>query len=338
MSFIKSISRKVIFPSITMLGLEKIFYLFAANNRLTLCYHGCSHAPDFSINGRHISSEQMEKHLIYFKKNYNIVSLSDCFLSYRNNETPKKKTIALTFDDGYLNNYTTVFPFLKKYDIPATFFIISQSLIDDNFVNWPDVLDILRTHSANSSIEIGNETFKRGSKGGFFSEKLGTSASDHIKKMGAERDSILSQIISKYEFEKIIAKANIEYYKLINKEQLKQMSESKLVEIGSHTHSHYNLGNINNELAKEELTKSKKIIEEVIGKDVKTIAFPDGSYTKDVKTISEEAGYKNLIAVSYQCNDDSEDENILPRLTISNTTTFESNMIQVNLGFGKRGF
>ncbi|MBI3502606.1 MAG: polysaccharide deacetylase family protein [Bacteroidetes bacterium] len=319
-----------------MIGIEKFFSSIARNNYLVLCYHGCSYAPDFSINGRHISSKQMEEHLIYFKKNFNIVSLSECFFSLRNGIVPKKKTIALTFDDGYVNNFTTLFPLLKKINIPATFFIISQSLVDDNFINWPDILDIIKSYSGTKTLEIGDEKFKL--NGNFFSNKLSLSASDYIKKMGSDRDAILRDIMNKCGFAKIIPRANREYYKMINKEQLKQISENALIEIGSHSHSHYNLGNVNNELAKEELIQSKKIIEEVIQKEVETIAYPDGSYTNETKRISEEAGYKNLVAVSYQCTDDLQDKRILPRLTISNTTTFESNMIQVNLGFGKRGF
>ena len=116
------------------------------------------------------------------------------------------------------------------------------------------------------------------------------------------------------------------------------MSASSFVEIGSHSHLHYNLGNIDAGFVKEEVTRSKEIIERTIEKQVKTIAFPDGNYSDSVKQLCEDAGYENLIAVSYQCKADPSDKRILPRMTVSNTTTFESNMFQVNLAFRKRGF
>ena len=156
--------------------------------------------------------------------------------------------------------------------------------------------------------------------------------------MGKERNSIIQQLMVKYDFEKAIQKTDIENYKLMNAEQLKVFSKSKLVDIGSHSHSHYNLGNISESLVKDELIRSKKIIEETIGKEVNTIAYPDGNYGYNVKKVSIEAGYKNLIAVKYQCKDDLSDKAILPRLTISNTTTFESNMIQIQMAFNKVGF
>lgn len=337
MSLVKLFFRKVVFPVITVLDLEKIFSSFSSNYRLILCYHGCVHIPNFSINGRHISSKQLERHFIYFKKNFNIVSLEQIFSLYRNNVQPTRKTIAITFDDGYLNNYTTVFPLLIKYSIPATFFIISQSIVDENYINWPDVLDIIKTYSESVSIEIGDEVFYRRKDRQFFSKKLALSASDYIKRMGLERDVVLSRLKTKCEFGKLLNKANKEYYRMISKEQLKGISENGLIEIGSHSNGHYNLGNVNEELIKDELDNSKKILEKIICKQVKSVAFPDGNYNNIVKDISEESGYQNLLAVSYQCTDDITDERILPRLTISNTTTHESNMIQVNLGFIRRG-
>ena len=338
MPVVKKISRKIVFPAIIALGAEKLLSRFSDNKRLILCYHGCNPHPDFNFNGRHISSNQLERHLLYFKDNFNVISLQEMFRFYRENITPEKRTIAITFDDGYLNNYTTVFPLLEKHGIQATFFILSGALVDENYIMWPDIVDIIRMYSPISSFQIGNLSFQKRDRVGFYCVESGISLFDHIKKMGKVREPFLHELMLRAEFGTALSKAKTENYKLINIEQLKKMSVSPLVEIGSHSHLHYNLGNIDFILVKEELSKSKEIIESTIGKEVKTIAFPDGSYSDSVKQLCQDAGYENLIAVIYQCKDDSVDKRILPRITISNTTIFESNMIQVNLGFKKRGF
>jgi peptidoglycan/xylan/chitin deacetylase (PgdA/CDA1 family) len=338
MSLVKSISRKVVFPLIAGLGMEKILSAFSSKHRLILCYHGCTQAPDISINGRHMAAKEMEGHFIYLKRNFNVVSLDEMFLSFREGKEFSRKSVAITYDDGYLNNYTTVFPLIQKYTIPATFFILSKPLIDPTFINWPDILDIIKKYSDCNSVQAGNNVFKRRNGANFFSEALNISLADYLKQRGAEREEILAEIMKQCFFEKLIDKANTEYYKFATAEQVKEMSKNKLVEIGSHSHSHYNLGNIAPDLAGEELVKSKKILEDIIDKEVNTIAFPDGSYTDGVKNISEKAGYKKQLAVSPQRTGDPDDKRILPRLAVSNTTTFESNMIQVNLAFKKRGF
>ncbi|HET7818337.1 MAG TPA: polysaccharide deacetylase family protein, partial [Bacteroidia bacterium] len=292
--------------------------------------------PNFEINGRHLVASQFEKHLIYFKKNYNIISLSEMFRSYQDVIIPDKKNIALTFDDGYVNNLTVVLPILKKYNVPATFFIVSSGLEDNNYVLWPDIIDLIRKFSGAFEIEIGSHVFQNTHN--LFSTELNISAYDYIKNMGYEREEVIKQLKLKYNFEKILAQVSSENYAIMSKEQLQLFSQSPLVEIGSHTHSHYNLGNIDKELVANELLISKEKIQNIIQKEVNKIAFPDGSYNENVKKISIDSGYKNLIAVSYKCQNDKDDINILPRYTISNTTTFESNMIQVGLGFERRGF
>jgi len=56
----------------------------------------------------------------WLKSNYALVSLDELL---QNKSTEKK--IAITFDDGYANWYSNVFPVLKELNIPATFFVNS---------------------------------------------------------------------------------------------------------------------------------------------------------------------------------------------------------------------
>src|SRR5205085_8576960 len=101
---------------------------------------------------------------------------------------------------------------------------------------------------------------------------------------------------------------------------------------------HYNLANIPETLAREELSRSKTLLEGTIEKEVKSIAFPDGSYNDNVKKIALNCGYGFLLAVESRTASDHLDATIRSRLCISNTTTFESNVIQIHAAFHKRGY
>jgi len=69
----------------------------------------------------------------------------------------------VTFDDGWEDNYTNAFPILKKYNIPATFFIttgfVNKTVMpkissgNDNFMNWVEIQEV-----AGSGIYIGAHT------------------------------------------------------------------------------------------------------------------------------------------------------------------------------------
>ncbi len=57
------------------------------------------------------------------EKKINVISLFQLFEYLENKKEIPKKTIVLTFDDGYEDNYTNVFPILKKYNFPAAIFL-----------------------------------------------------------------------------------------------------------------------------------------------------------------------------------------------------------------------
>jgi peptidoglycan/xylan/chitin deacetylase (PgdA/CDA1 family) len=335
---LKSFARTTLFPLVVSLNVEKLLSKFSNNETLILAYHGVNDNPNFNINGRHISTSQLDKHFKYLKENFNILPLRDVFEKTKTPQLNNKKSIVITFDDGYLNNYTKAVPLLEKYQIPATFYITSNCLTDSCFILWPDIIDIIKYSTKDCFIKIGETKFYFEGTSIPYSAEIKCNIYDYFKVMGAERESIFNELKKHYNLDAFLKSINDEDYKLVNVEQLKLFSNSAYVEIGSHTHKHYNLSNISTELAEEELRLSKKIIENVIGKNVISIAYPDGSYNEKVKELSLKIGYKYLLAVDYRCDNDKNDSNILPRLCISNTTTYHSNIIKINRSFRKVGF
>jgi hypothetical protein len=76
----------------------------------------------------------------------------------KNNIKLQKHTIALTFDDGFINNLHVALPLLEKYQIPATFFTCSINLNDRDYVHPADYLDLIRA-AKNNNVKIGEEIF-----------------------------------------------------------------------------------------------------------------------------------------------------------------------------------
>ena len=80
-----------------------------------------------------IAPEEFDNHMRYIRDNYNIMRFEDDWSNIN------EKTIIVTFDDGYADNFYNAIPILKKYDIPATFFI-STNNIGTNLEFWWDEL------------------------------------------------------------------------------------------------------------------------------------------------------------------------------------------------------
>ena len=68
---------------------------------------------------------------------------------------------------------------------------------------------------------------------------------------------------------------------------LKEMSNSGLIEIGSHTASHPKLNTLDKEGIEYEFKNSKEVLESIIKKDITTIAYPSGLYNQDVLDIAQ---------------------------------------------------
>ncbi len=67
--------------------------------------------------------ENFKEHLKYLAGRFNIVSLDEMLHYIEKQIYPEQDTVAITFDDGYRDNYTNAFPLLGKYNATAAIFV-----------------------------------------------------------------------------------------------------------------------------------------------------------------------------------------------------------------------
>ncbi|MEO5561786.1 MAG: polysaccharide deacetylase family protein, partial [Chitinophagaceae bacterium] len=108
-----------------------------------------------------------------------------------------------------------------------------------------------------------------------------------------------------------------DYWRLMTDEQIKELSTSPWATIGSHGYYHNDLAKIPIDKVKEELIQSKDYLEKVTGKEVKALAFPYGSYNKQVKDEAIRVGYTQLLGTETLLPGDNEETMIRERFTIN---------------------
>ncbi|MDH4090694.1 MAG: polysaccharide deacetylase family protein [Cyclobacteriaceae bacterium] len=100
-----------------------------------------------------ISQKDFEAHLAYLvKNNFQVLSLADA-LKYIKSDEPARKTVVITVDDGYKSFYMNGLPLLRKYGLPATLFINTETVGGGDYMNWSELMT-----ATQSGIEIGNHT------------------------------------------------------------------------------------------------------------------------------------------------------------------------------------
>ncbi len=91
-----------------------------------LLYHAVSDDRDFpSSSGTNLTPAQFERQVLFLKQNYSVVRLGS------GENSSGKPPLAVTFDDGYRDSFENAYPILKRYNLPATFFLTVSRVGED---------------------------------------------------------------------------------------------------------------------------------------------------------------------------------------------------------------
>ena len=135
------------------LWLRHDYKVYCASGGFVLEYHSIGSHPDWP-QGMVIAPATFEKHLQYLKQEgYHMVTVAELAERLTTGK-PMEKYIALSFDDGYTDNYTEAFPLLKKYGARATFSVINSKIGGKIYMTAPQIQEMER-----AGMEIASHTF-----------------------------------------------------------------------------------------------------------------------------------------------------------------------------------
>ena len=197
---------------------------------VVLCYHSVH--PGGALDS--VTPSQFESHLSWFAEHCQIVPLQD--IQQRSSATTKPR-VAITFDDGYRDNYQFALPRLLDQGFTATFFLIAGFIDGDRAVRE-----------------------RLASAWGVSPDEVAPLAWGDVRAMRAEG-----------------------------------------MEFGSHTWSHANLARLEKAAAAHELVHSKELIQERLGEEIASVAYPFGKprrhVTDEVISLAAEAGYQRGVVI-----------------------------------------
>jgi peptidoglycan/xylan/chitin deacetylase (PgdA/CDA1 family) len=134
-----------------------------------LMYHSIGQAK---FNPYVVSPTKFQEDMEYLKdNNYNTLSIDDFYRFIVDDEPIPQKSVLITFDDGYQDNYTQAYPILKKLGFKATIFVITGYLNKGNMYLTTDELLAMEKNG----IDIESHTVKHDKLGKeTYSEQLNT--------------------------------------------------------------------------------------------------------------------------------------------------------------------
>ena len=208
----------------------------------------------------------------------------------------KKKIVTVSFDDGYKDNMEIAAPILKKFNCPASFYVITDC-IDRNIPAWTYIIDHTLQKTKRNSIGFTYD---------FVPEKLRSvqlQLNGQPGSLAGEIKPWLKKITDKQRLlviQSLLEQCNdvpVPGDLMMSWDDLRQLDKEGFI-IGSHSHSHPLLASLQEETEiSAELKMSFRKIQQEIGKPPQTISYPVGSFDERVIRLSKKEGYKSGLAV-----------------------------------------
>ncbi|MEW6096776.1 MAG: polysaccharide deacetylase family protein [bacterium] len=245
-----------------------------------------------------VSTKNFEEQIRYLAKRYNIISLEDIVLHIKEDKPLPKNSLAITFDDGYKDNYLNAYPILKKYGVTATFFLAAGCL-NGKDVLWTHRIIYILKETKKKEISLKTQDGSNVLNLETLKDKL--NAIDIINPIilrldQSKREEFITDLANKLEVD--INRQEYSHKYMLSWAEVKEMEKGGM-SFGSHTITHCNLPHCSYDYAKKEIEGSKTILEEELGKPINLFSYPNGTikihFNEEVKRIVEESGFISAV-------------------------------------------
>jgi peptidoglycan/xylan/chitin deacetylase (PgdA/CDA1 family) len=277
------------------------------------------------LPGMTISQRMLRAHLEWVGRRYRIVSLDELGARLQRGE-PCDELAAITFDDGYLDVHDHALPVLRQMGLPAAVFVVS-SLVGTNHLPLHDELfEIVK--------DVSGEGARRAMPDSL-AEALRECGHDPFGGPIAMVETVRALLdFPAAKLTPILDDLRAHGWHNVPPRALVTMDWSALeamqradVTIGSHTHTHALLDREDDERLREELSRSRAVLEAGLGRPVRHLAYPDGRFNLRVARAVAAAGYDFAYSI---CDHSVE---AAPLLTIPRVMLWEGSCANAFGGF-----
>jgi len=216
-----------------------------------------------------------------------VFSVTDLVAGHRAGTLPKG-AIAISFDDGYVDNLRVAAPTLAQRDLPATVFVATAAMGSGRMMWWDELGDVLGHDPAEyerrwrAMLELGED------------ERRG------------EMDSVLDGR----------SIAGSDDRRMMNREEVRTLDRDTTIEVGSHTVTHSSLPTLSMAARDDELRRSRHDLEELLERRVETLAYPYGHTDASCAAAARAAGYTAAVTTVGAPVRAADDPLLVPRFLV----------------------
>lgn len=279
--------------------------------------------------------------LNYLKKNFNVLPISALARGIAHSA---KRTVAITFDDGFRDNYVNAAPLLDWHELPATFYVATTATKEGKMYWWDELQEII-FHSealpADFEMMIGgslvqftfrsdrvlNSRLMNQMRSWNFhlpipNERIALYMQlwHQIKPLPyAQRCHILHDVRDWARFRQNSQDEGLP----MSIREMQMLGDNPLFSIGAHSVHHAMLSQQSAEDQAFEVRESKRQIEEWLGKSVDGFAYPYGNYSALTQSLLRDSGFSYAVSTEPKVVTSEDDLFALPRIQVKNWCVYE---------------
>jgi peptidoglycan/xylan/chitin deacetylase (PgdA/CDA1 family) len=259
---------------------------------MVLNYHRIGNACESQYDPGVFSAtaEEFDRQIVYLKRRFHMATLDEAVAMARG-ETPLRTSVLITFDDGYLDNYSLAFPVLRSHHLQGAFFL-PTSFIGTNHVPWWDRIAYIIKKSRRDIVRLQ------------YPERI----EFDLRRSGV--DNVITKILQL--FKKSSMKLHDRFFRdletacetsapppnaercFMNWREAREMQEGGMA-FGSHTQTHEILSKLSVERQREEVRLSRAILEMQLCGHIDVLAYPVGgrnTFTLETIEAVKSSGYR----------------------------------------------
>jgi len=292
-----------------------------------LCYHrvGTEGIPYYCT----LEPSVFEMQMRYLREHFRVVSLGQLCEEIRN-PSGSGQAVAVTFDDGYSDLYTHALPILRKYQIPATIYLIADC-VRTGEVAWYDKIFLALQIASGPTLTLPllPGEFKLGSP-----EQRIATATQIVSILRRTPAALKNKICSALEAQFALPAEKLAG-RMLSWTQIREMRAAG-IDFGAHTLSHPVLSQLTDREVATELADSKRFLEEGLGEPVLDLAYPFGrpeDYGARTPAIAAQCGYRSAVTTTRGLNAPGADLHTLRRVQLGERESEASFGFHLHLEF-----
>lgn len=241
-------------------------------------FHGVVEKSKYSVRNythKHLEKKFFHKLIQDLSKKGKPLSMDEIVALRMEGKPYPPKSFAITFDDGFENNFSIAAPILEDFEIPAMFYV-TTGFIDDNGMSWIDRIEYCLECAPKGRIR-----FPWNSEDSIYSSR-----EDKIKLLQEVRvkvkkdpqidvDQFVSDIFHQCAVQEIFS-SDDPLDKKMTWEQVRTLGESELFSVGGHSHRHRILSYLSPDELDEEISISMHLLQDEGKLKVEHYSYPEG--------------------------------------------------------------